>query len=194
MRKLIYLSLILTIFSSVSKAQSADYQRLKEKDKAALAYCKKNKMDTTFCLLVDMKIHPGKYRFFVWSFADKKVIKKSLCCHGMGKGSTEETPVFSNTVNSNCTSLGKYKTGIRSYSKYGIHVHYKLHGLEKTNSNALKRVVVLHSYNPVPSAEIYPKCLPMGWSLGCTVVSNEMMLFLDSKLQKSKPVLLWIFN
>ena len=33
-----------------------------------------------------------------------------------------------------CSSLGKYKVGIRSYSKWGINVHYKLHGLEATNN------------------------------------------------------------
>jgi hypothetical protein len=51
-------------------------------------------------------------------------------------------PVYSNVVGSNCTSLGKYKIGKRSYSNWGINIHYKMHGLESSNSNAFKRHVV----------------------------------------------------
>jgi hypothetical protein len=98
-------------------------------------------------------------------------------------------------VGSNCTSLGKYKIGKRSYSNYGINIHYKLHGLESTNSNAFKRQVVLHSYNYVSETEIYPEHLTMGMSLGCPVVANGIMKQIDALLQKTKkPTLLWIFE
>jgi hypothetical protein len=91
--------------------------------------------------------------------------------------------------------LGKYKIGIRSYRKYGINIHYKLHGLESTNDNAFKRIIVLHSFDPVPAAQIYPAHLYMGMSLGCPVVSKAMMQKLDALLKKEKePVLLWIYN
>jgi hypothetical protein len=68
-----------------------------------------------------------------------------------------------------------------------------LHGLEKTNENAVKRVVVLHSWSAVSSKEIYPKVSPLSW--GCTAVSDAFMRKLDTRLQKSKnPVLLWIID
>ena len=146
----------------------------------AFNYCKKNGFDTTTAFFVDMAIHSGENRFFVWDFAAKKILHEGLCCHGMGKGSTGSTPVFSNENGSYCTSLGKYKIGIRSYSQYGIHVHYKMHGLETTNSNAFNRIVVLHSYYAVSEKEIYPFHLSMVYILGCPVVSDGMMTYLDA--------------
>ncbi|MNY29109.1 hypothetical protein D3C86_1631320 [compost metagenome] len=69
-----------------------------------------------------------------------------------------------------------------------------MHGLEKSNDNAYKRVVVLHSYSPVPDHEIYPVTL-FGQSAGCPVLADRVMRKLDQLLKKkSKPVLLWIYN
>jgi hypothetical protein len=161
----------------------------------AFKFCKKNGYDTVSCFFVDMSIHSGKNRFFVWDFKKNKVVFDGLCCHGAGRGSTTSTPVFSNENESNCTSLGKYKIGIRSYSQWGIHTHYKLHVLESTNFNAYSRIVVLHSHNPVSETEIYPFNLSMGWSLGCPVVSNRLMKKLDTLLKhKTKSTLLWIYK
>lgn len=161
----------------------------------AQAYCIQNNLNTNYCILIDMSIHSGKNRMFLWDFNQKKIVLQSLCAHGVGLGSTQETPVFSNTPGSYCTSLGKYKTGIRSYSNYGIHVHYKLHGMESTNSNAYKRIVVLHSYAYVPEREIHPEHLPLGYSLGCPVISNSAMTYIDTLLKNQQsPLLLWIYK
>jgi hypothetical protein len=64
---------------------------------------------------------------------------------------------------------------------------------EKTNSNAFKRIVVLHSYSPVPNQEIYPQTL-FGQSAGCPVLSDGTMRKIDALLKtKKKPELLWIY-
>ncbi|SFX72830.1 murein L,D-transpeptidase catalytic domain-containing protein [Cytophaga hutchinsonii] len=174
-----------TVYEKIDSAKIAE----------AFKFCKKNGYDTTTAFFVDMSIHSGRNRFFVWDFAKKKVLYEGLCCHGMGKESTGSTPVFSNESGSYCTSLGKYKIGIRSYSQWGIHVHYKMHGLESTNSNAFNRIVVLHSYSLVSNTEIYPRHLPMGYSLGCPVVCDDLMTHLDVLLKKkTKPTLLWIYK
>lgn len=163
--------------------------------KEALDFCKKNRLASDLAFFVDMSIHSGKKRFFIVDLKQQKILHASLVCHGMGKGSTMEYPVFSNEKGSNCTSLGKYKTEGRAYSNWGIHVHYKMKGLEKTNNNAFDRIVVLHSYDPVPEREIYPEHLPMGWSLGCPVISNVTMTKIDSLMKKhDRPVLLWIYK
>jgi hypothetical protein len=171
--------------------------RIDEKAKEALSFCKANECDTEFCVLIDMKIHSGKYRMFIYDFKNQEVEKKALVTHGAGRGdrvSTDAVPLFGNEKGSWLTSLGKYKTGERDYSQWGINVHYKLHGLETSNSNAFERLVVLHSYTPVPSYEIYPFYLPMYWSQGCPVTDDETMAWLDAKLENTKqPVLLWIF-
>ncbi len=165
------------------------------KKQEALQYCKANSFDTSLVVFVDFSIASGKQRFWAYDFQQEKAIVSSLCCHGMGMNSGEENPVFSNENGSYCSSLGKYKLGARSYSQYGIHVHYKMHGLEKTNSRAFERIVVLHSFDPVPSKEIYPLSLPLGWSLGCPVISNEAMTQMDELLKnRNKPVLLWIYH
>lgn len=169
-------------------------QTLKLKADSALVFCKNKNMNTDFCLLIDMRIHSGKYRFFIWDFKNDSIITKSLCAHGYGQSSTNKTPVFSNVIGSYCTSLGKYKTGISSPSKWGIGIHYKLHGLEPTNSNAYERVVVLHSYAYVPEAEMYPEYLPLGYSQGCPVISNEAMKIANRLLKNTKKsTLLWIY-
>ncbi len=186
--------LLLTTCANKNNASTDDRIDSTKVDEA-FVFCKKNGFDTATCFFVDMSVHSGKNRFFVWDFTQKKIIHEGLCCHGIGKGSTGSTPVFSNENGSYCTSLGKYKTGIRSYSQYGIHAHYKMHGLEATNSNAFNRIVVLHSYYAVPENEIYPQHIPMGYSLGCPVVSDKLMTELDVLLQKkTKPTLLWIYK
>lgn len=169
--------------------------RLAKKAEAAQAYCKSHQFNTQFCFLMDLSIHSGKARFYIYNFKSKSITDSSLVCHGVGKNSSATKPNYSNEVGSNCTSLGKYKIGKRAYSNWGIHVHYKLHGLEKTNSNAFKRQVVLHSYEYVSEVEIYPNHLTMGWSLGCPVLSNNSMKRIDALLQKTKrPTLLWVFE
>lgn len=169
--------------------------RLQEKARLALEYCKKGKMNTDFCILVDFSLHSGKQRFFVWDFTTDTIIHQSLCAHGYGKGSTKAKPVFSNIEGSYCSSLGKYKIGARAPSQWGIKIHYKLHGLESSNSNAFRRIVVLHSFTPVPDSEIYPTHLPLGWSQGCPVISDSVMRTLDGLLKdEKKSVLLWIFD
>lgn len=171
------------------------FKRLKAKADSAKMFCKQKDYNMQYCILIDFSIHSGKNRFFVWDFAKDTIRHESLCCHGYGKESTQSKPVFSNVEGSYCSSLGKYKIGVRSYSSWGINAHYKMHGLEKTNNNAFKRIVVLHSHNPVPEEEIYPKHLPLGWSQGCPVISNNIMRKVDALLKDTKkPVLMWIYN
>ncbi|WP_029904363.1 murein L,D-transpeptidase catalytic domain-containing protein [Prevotella sp. 10(H)] len=174
--------------------KQASFNRLKTKADSALAYCKAKGFNTKYCILIDFSIHSGKKRFFVWDFDNNDVKYSSLCCHGYGKESTQSKPVFSNVEGSYCSSLGKYKVGARAYSSWGINVHYKMHGLEKTNNNAFKRWIVLHSHTPVSNNEIYPRHLPLGWSQGCPVISNDMMRKVDPLLKDvKKPLLLWIY-
>ena len=194
----ILIAIFITFLFLRSSTQTEDSTvKINEKAEEALLFCKSNGYNTDFCILVDMKIHSGKYRLFVYDFKAKSVEREALCAHGCGKDNKKSTgsqPLFSNEEGSLLTSLGKYKIGIRSYSQWGINVHYKLHGLDTTNSNAFNRIVVLHSYTPVPSKEMYPVHLPMGWSYGCPVTDDETMTYLDGKLKNAKKsVLLWIF-
>ena len=168
----------------------------KSKSTTAFSYAKANKMDTTVCFLIDMRIHSGRRRFAVWDFKGDSVMQEMIVAHGSAgvKGLPEskaDLPIFSNIPGSYASSLGKYRIGKRSYSNWGINVHYKLHGLDSTNSNVFRRIVVLHSYLGVDQAEVYPEEPPT--SLGCPMVSNEDMRCLDTLLKQKKDVLMWIY-
>lgn len=194
-----FLIFLLFAFSCDSPAQKAeqnrDYSSFHEE---ATAFCKKNNYNEDYYFLIDLSIHSGKNRFFIYDFDAKKFTKKKLVTHGScDKITSNETKwqkaKFSNADNSHCSSKGKYKIGKRDSSSWGIKVKYWLHGLEESNSNAVNRVVVLHSWGAVADVEVHPKYSPLSW--GCPAVSNEFMEILDEKLQKSKnPVLLWIIE
>ncbi|MDU1889473.1 MAG: murein L,D-transpeptidase catalytic domain family protein [Dysgonomonas sp.] len=169
-------------------------ERLKTKADSALLYSKAKGFSTKYCILIDFSIHSGKKRFFVWDFENDTIKYSSLCCHGYGQNSTTTKPVFSNVEGSYCSSLGKYKVDTRSYSSWGINVHYKMYGQEKTNSNAFKRIIVMHSHTPIPEHEIFPRHLPLGYSQGCPVISDETMRKVDALMKEiKKPVLMWIY-
>ena len=190
--KFIFLTTFL-LFTLVYRCQINE--RLSKKVIEARAFCEKRKMNTAYCFFVDLSVHSGKNRFYIYDFKLNKITYSGLVCHGVGKNSTTDKPVYSNEIGSNCTSLGKYKIGKRAYSNWGINIHYKMHGLDATNSNAFQRNVVLHSYDYVSEQEIFPLHLTMGWSQGCPVVANGLMKHIDSLLKKTKkPTLIWVFE
>ena len=176
----------------------ADISRTNQKAKEALEYCKANNFSTDFCILIDMGLHSGINRFFVYDFKKNEISQQYLVGHGCGTeswstDSTKENPDFSNQDNSHLSSLGKYKIGKRGYSNWGVHVKYLMHGLEETNTNALKRIIVFHSWNMMSDTEVYPNGSPEGW--GCPTVSNNSFKKIDPLLKNSKkPVLMWIYN
>ncbi len=118
--------------------------------------------------------------------------------HGCGNASwgdddTKDSASFSNVIDSHRSSLGKYILGERGFSSWGINIKYLMHGLETTNSKALTRVIVLHSWDKMTDNEVFPAGTPEGW--GCPTVSNTDMKFLDTILKKSsKPILFWIYK
>lgn len=166
------------------------------KHQQALALCESNGFNTDYYFLIDMQIHSGKNRFFIYDFKQHQITHKNLVTHGScdvleNNNDKWEKAKFSNANNSHCTAKGRYKIGKRDYSSWGIKVKYWLHGLEASNSNAEKRVVVLHSWSAVANEEVFPNFSPLSW--GCPAVSDDFMRILDIKLQaSSKPVLLWI--
>ncbi|WP_447636247.1 murein L,D-transpeptidase catalytic domain-containing protein [Flavobacterium microcysteis] len=191
-------------FISCSDGPAADVEKnAKKRDYAtfhqeAKAFCKKEKFNEDYYFLIDLSVHSGKNRFYVYDFKTNKISDEKLVTHGSCDiGQTNDTKwekaKFSNKDNSHCSSKGKYKIGKRDSSTWGIKIKYWLHGLEAANSNALSRVIVLHSWTAVSDTEIFPKYAPLSW--GCPAVSDDFMKVLDKKLQKTdKPVLLWIID
>ena len=166
--------------------------------KEAKAFCKREKFNEDYYFLIDLSIHSGRNRFFIYDSKTGKIANHNLVTHGscdvLDDNETKwEQAKFSNANNSNCSAKGKYKIGKRDSSSWGIKVKYWLHGLEKSNNNAVQCVVVLHSWNAVSNVEVYPEYSPLSW--GYPAVSDDFMRILDERLQKSdKPVLLWIIE
>ncbi len=192
---LLFISLSLLCCNNTTIESNKNYSN---KHTEALQFCKDNDFNTDYYFLLDLSIHPGKNRFFIYDFNTNKITNKNLVTHG-SCDQFEENPEkwkkakFDSRTDSHCSMKGKYKIGKRDYSSWGINVKYWLHGLDKSNKNAVKRVVVLHSWNAVSNKEIYPDVSPLSW--GCPAVSNEFMKIIDAKLKTTKkPVLLWVVD
>lgn len=180
--------------STIENKKSIDYTSYFNE---AQQYCEKNNLNQKLFFLIDLGIHSGLKRFFIYDLKNKKLLQSFLVSHGCGNSPwgatyTKENAEISNQVDSHCSSIGKYIVLNRGVSQWGIKVNYLLDGKEETNSNAIKRVIVLHSWEEVPNDEVYPNGTPEGW--GCPAVSNESMIKIDSILQKNKKVLFWIIK
>lgn len=163
--------------------------RLNKKSPQAKAYSNEHGFDERHCFLIDMRLPSGKNRFFVYNLDKDSVEIAGLVTHGSGV-TNSDAPVFSNTPNSYCTSLGKYKIGKSYIGKFGL--AYKLYGLDKTNSKVFDRFVVLHAHACVPTGETFP--LPICESWGCPTVSPAFLTLLQSYINAAKkPVMLWIY-
>lgn len=165
--------------------------------KEAKSYCQKNSLNQDKFILIDLDLHSGLKRFFVYDLKSKKKTKSYIVSHGCGDymwswTSSKEKAQVSNEPDSHCSSIGKYVIGSRGVSQWGIKVNYALIGKDKTNSNAVKRAIVLHSWEKISSEEVYPKDTPEGW--GCPAVSNESMKEIDVILKANKKMLLWVIN
>jgi hypothetical protein len=154
-------------------------------------YALRKGFSTTYCFLVDMSIHSGRKRFFVYDLETNRVIMSGLVSHGSCNGIFLEQAKFSNAPGGNCTSEGKYKIGEKYRGQYGK--SYKMYGLESTNSNAYRRAIVLHAYSCIPDEEIYPRVTCN--SSGCAGVSPAFFEKLSSIIdQSNKPIVLWIYK
>lgn len=200
MRHVIFLFLLVSFCQNDTSVAGVDnkinnYEALSQQ---ALRYCVKNNLQKNYYMLVDLNIHSGKKRFFIYDFKKDTIVKSYMVSHGCGdnqwnKTFTKDNPKISNDFDSHCSSVGKYIIRDRGVSQWGIHVKYSLQGKDKTNSNAFERAIVLHSWEEIPDDEVHPRGTPEGW--GCPAVSNLAMKEIDAKLKLStKPVLLWVIK
>jgi hypothetical protein len=176
---------------ALSSEQDRMNKRLLHYGTLAKNFAAKNRYSNNVCFLVDMRLHSGKNRFFIYDLQSKKTIKSGLVAHGSCNTSYQVTARFSNTPNCGCSSEGKYKVGYSYNGQFGK--AFKLHGLDSTNNNAFRRFVVLHGYECVPDEETFPA--PICNSLGCPMVSNKFLEDLAIVISKEKkPILLWMFQ
>lgn len=186
----------LVLLSSKTIRLKPDIVKLMRYAKEANQFCQQKQLNTQFFLLVDIGLHSGIKRFFIWDFKKDTIVNSFLVSHGCGKNAwardySKDNALVSNIDGTHCSSIGKYIIGERGYSNWGIHVNYLLYGQDTTNSNALKRQIVLHSWDKIADKEVYPNGTPEGW--GCPAVADNSLRIIDAKLKASnKRTLLWI--
>ncbi len=162
--------------------------RLAEHVSEIKAYTATNhKYSSKIAFLVDMKIKSGKNRFFVYDLEHDQILDQGLVAHGSGSetGIKGDILQFSNTPNSNCTSLGRYSVEKPYKGVFGK--AFKLAGLDESNNNAMKRAIVLHSYKEVPYDE-------QGYyiinSHGCPMVNDLFFKRLEKFIESSNSKIL----
>jgi hypothetical protein len=177
-------------FSPEIGNESADRTDVIQKAKKLAAMANKGDYNNEYAFLVDMSVKSNKYRFFIVNLKTMRIEKSALVAQGRGKENLNLDKEYSNTPGSNCSSLGVYKVGKSYQGDFGL--SYRLHGLESSNSNALKRYIVLHAMGTVPDIETN---FPIWQSEGCPSVAPKIMEKLSSMIDSSKkPMLMWMYD
>jgi hypothetical protein len=151
----------------------------------------KENYSSAYAILCDLGLHSGSKRIFLVDLQTKNIIKMGLVTHGSSTTYQQAgVRLYSNTNGSLCSSLGMYKVGNHYQGQYGL--AYKLYGLDKENSNAYTRAIVLHSHSCVPDVTT-EDAICQSW--GCPTVSSKFLQTLAEYIdQSSKPMLLYIFD
>lgn len=193
MKSLVFLFLLL-LFSCDSKSQEVSKSSRKlipsEKIVQIKNYVKDTKYNQDLAIFINFRILSNKFRFFIYDLKNDKILEKAIVAHGSGsviKGSNDL--VFSNVENSYQSSLGKYQIGSSYVGTFGK--SYRLIGLDKTNSNAAKRAIVIHAYYCISDVETQNlACL----SLGCPMLSPNFFKVAEKYIDASKkPIILYAF-
>ncbi|MET3025578.1 murein L,D-transpeptidase catalytic domain-containing protein [Flavobacterium sp. UW10123] len=138
--------------------------------------------NSKIAFFIDMRIKSGKNRFFVYDLEKNVVVDEGLVANGAGSETGIKGELkFSNEPNSKCTSLGRYAIGKSYRGIFGK--AYVLKGLDQTNNNATKRMIVLHSYSAVPENE---QDHYIALSHGCPMVSEVFFKRLEKIIDSSK--------
>jgi hypothetical protein len=125
-------------------------------------------------------INSAKPRFFIYDLVEK-TLESCKVSHGIGgknryphDGYARE---FSNVPGSNMTSLGAYLCAETYIGGNGLSL--RLDGLEKTNSNARSRLIVIHGANYVNESNNKKQ----GRSQGCPAMDHDVSSYFINKLK-----------
>ncbi len=174
-----------------SAVKSANIAELSDE---AEQYAFKHGLSTNYCFFVNYALPSGTPRFFVWDFAEHKVVGTALCMHGSGLANTASTPYFSNKANSNCSSLGRFEV-LRNEHGSRLRRSFRLQGMDKENSNAYARGLLIHSSSWVDLHK-HKKYIPLHTPScqGCVTISTTGMRYVERIVKnENKNILLWSF-
>ncbi len=120
--------------------------------------------------VIDFDLPSTEKRLWVLDLATNQILFHTLVAHGHNTGENEAAS-FSNTNQSNMSSLGFYVTGTEYEGKHGHSLH--LNGLDNGwNNNAAARSIVMHGADYVSEAFI-KQTGRLGRSLGCPALPMD---------------------
>jgi len=120
--------------------------------------------------VVDFDLPSTQKRLWVLDLAKNEILFHTLVAHGHNSGENEATS-FSNTGESNMSSLGFYATGGEYEGKHGHSL--RLQGLDEgVNNNAAARSIVMHGADYV-SEDFIKQNGRLGRSLGCPALPMD---------------------
>ena len=189
MKQFVFLFLFII---SCSKTQSQQSQSVLPESKILEIknFVKGKNYNQEIAVFINFKTHSGKYRYFVYDLKNNKILQKAIVSHGSGSViSKSDVLKFSNIEGSYQSSLGKYEIKESYHGKFGK--SYRLNGLDKSNSNAMSRAIVMHSYPCILDVETNNSaCL----SLGCPMLSPKAFTKTSSFIDGSnKTIVLYAF-
>jgi len=121
--------------------------------------------------IADFDQQSSKKRLYIIDLDKKKLILNTWVAHGQNSGG-DKPSYFSNTENSNQSSLGFYLTGETYFGKHGRSL--KLDGMDQGfNSNARERAIVVHGAEYV-CQETIDQLGRLGRSQGCPAVPKKL--------------------
>lgn len=170
-----------------------EYKTIEERAEKALAFAKRHNMNEHYALFVDYNIPSGSPRLFVWDFHQKRIVASTYVMHGPGGGSTDESPKFSNTPGSECSSLGRFI--VTKEHGNSLKRSFRLKGLDIDNQTVYARGIMIHSSYWVDKW-CWKKYIPLHHASckGCITVSSRGMNYLWSLVNRERmPLLMWSF-
>lgn len=121
--------------------------------------------------IADLSQPSTEKRLYIIDIENHRLLFNTWVAHGKNTGELYARS-FSNTPESNQSSLGFYITGVTYEGKHGLSL--QLHGMEPgLNDKALDRAIVIHGADYV-SEDFIRRTGRLGRSLGCPAVSNEL--------------------
>ncbi len=144
--------------------------------KTAMAALLAQPSDHPYAAVLDFSRHSAQPRFHVVERASAQVVQSFLVAHGSGSANDPDdgyAEVFSNVEGSEASSLGLYRTGDTYISEQVGHgLSMRLHGLSPTNSNAYRRLIVVHAHWYMEPRNVMERG-SAGLSEGCMVFSYK---------------------
>jgi len=164
---------ILTLYKIFTN-QNSTMPKLESFTNAIKGYSKlkaQGKIKNETLTIIDFSLSSTVKRLWVLDMTTNKVLFNTVVAHGRNTGGEFATK-FSNTNNSNQSSLGFYVTDNTYYGKNGLSLF--LDGQEKGfNSNARKRYVVFHGAK-YSNPNFAKRNGRLGRSLGCPAVPTAV--------------------